>query len=150
MSAAVYLRQCKDMKSLAKNVICELLLLVLTIIFSLSIDYSNHLTHKIPENYMIFMPSFVSSAASFLDDLSHPPLAIDINRAQSAHDLDHVHRRMLLYEFQVDHPLSESAKPCLPPASFKFQLAIDTLALGSAFPAIKARSELAPVCRYSC
>ena len=33
---------------------------------------------------------------------------------------------------------------CLPPASFRFHLTMDTLALGYAIPAIRARSGLAP------
>ena len=34
---------------------------------------------------------------------------------------------------------------CLPPASFRFHLTMDTLALGYAIPAIRARSGLTPV-----
>ena len=34
---------------------------------------------------------------------------------------------------------------CLPQASFRFQLAMDTLALGCMIPAIRAHSGLAPV-----
>ncbi|MBO4905457.1 MAG: hypothetical protein J5486_00280, partial [Bacteroidaceae bacterium] len=39
---------------------------------------------------------------------------------------------------------------CLPPASFRFRLATDTLALGYVIPAIRAHSELAPVRQCSC
>ena len=38
-----------------------------------------------------------------------------------------------------------SNKRCLPPASFRFHLAIDTLAIGCAIPAIRARSGLTSV-----
>ena len=39
---------------------------------------------------------------------------------------------------------------CLPPASFRFHLAMDTLALGYSLPAIRAASGLAPVRQCSC
>ncbi len=39
---------------------------------------------------------------------------------------------------------------CLPPASFRFRLATDTLALGYVIPAIRAHSGLTPVRQCSC
>ena len=39
---------------------------------------------------------------------------------------------------------------CLPPASFRFHLTMETLALGCVSPAIKAHSGLTPVRHCSC